>query len=174
MFYLGFDDSAVPTTEGLGKLAAAESVLMVGYPNGLWDDTNNLPLLRRGITASHPAIDFKGRPEMMVDIACFPGSSGSPVVIVDDGGHWNKFGHLVGGNGRLMLLGVLYAGPVMTQEGEIVVEPVPTQLAAKARTTLMIHLGYLIKAREILRLGEHVVSTLRGLNEIPANAQRLR
>lgn len=37
-------------------------------------------------------------------------------------------------------------------------EPVPTNV--KAKTNLMIHLGYIIKSRELLRLGERVRSVL--------------
>jgi hypothetical protein len=59
---------------------AVEEIVMVGYPSGLWDSTNNYPLVRRGITASHPGIDFDGKPEIAIDMACFHGSSGSPVL----------------------------------------------------------------------------------------------
>ena len=40
------------------ELSAVEEILMIGYPNGLWDAVNNYPLIRRGVTASHPAVDF--------------------------------------------------------------------------------------------------------------------
>jgi len=57
---------------------------MIGYPNGLWDHVNNLPLIRRGITASHPGVDYQiegqnGPGVTVIDMACFPDSSGSPV-----------------------------------------------------------------------------------------------
>jgi len=50
------------------KLSAAEEVLMVGYPNGLWDRAHNLPLFRRGITATPASVDFNGCPEGLLDI----------------------------------------------------------------------------------------------------------
>jgi len=57
---------------------------MVGYPIGLWDEKNNYPIFRKGITATHPANDYNGKSEFMIDAACFPGSSGSPVYIIDE------------------------------------------------------------------------------------------
>jgi len=156
IFNLPFDESLILPDSQLTELNAVEDILMVGYPIGLWDQTNNLPLIRRGVTASHPAVDFNGRPEFVIDAACFPGSSGSPVVLANIGSYYAKSGALVVGT-RFALLGVLHAGPQMTAEGEIVVEPIPTGVAPKARTPIMIHLGYVIKAREILTLARHIV-----------------
>ncbi len=136
----------------LPLLNAVEDVLMIGYPIGLWDQSNNLPLIRRGITASHPAIDFCGDSVMVVDVACFPGSSGSPVVIVNEEDPIYR--------DRILLLGVLFAGPVLTAEGEIVTRTIPTSRQV-SRTNLMIHLGYTIKAKEILVVGEQIKTLLQ-------------
>jgi hypothetical protein len=62
-----------------------EEVYMTGYPNGLWDSVNNRPITRKGITASSLLEDWQGRPEFMIDMACFGGSSGSPVYIMNEG-----------------------------------------------------------------------------------------
>ena len=43
------------------SVRAFETVLMIGYPNGLWDATNNRPIARRGTTASHPFLNWNGR-----------------------------------------------------------------------------------------------------------------
>ena len=56
--FRALDPSIVPTEAQLEDFSAVEETLMVGYPNGLWDAVNNYPLIRRGITASHPAVDF--------------------------------------------------------------------------------------------------------------------
>jgi hypothetical protein len=60
-------------------------VMFVGYPLGLYDEVNNLPIMRCGRIASHPLVDFNGRPEFLVDAQVFPGSSGSPVFASVDG-----------------------------------------------------------------------------------------
>ena len=73
----------IPTKEELNHLMALEEVIMVGYPHGFWDEYNHKPIIRRGITASHPNKDFSGKKETLLDIAMFPGSSGSPVFIVN-------------------------------------------------------------------------------------------
>lgn len=64
-------------------------VLMVGYPHGYWDSANSFPLFQKGITASHPADDFKNESLYeftadglgIIDATSIPGSSGSPIVI---------------------------------------------------------------------------------------------
>lgn len=69
---------------------------MIGYPIGLWDDVNNLPLIRKGITSIHPAIDFRGRSIGVADLACFHGSSGSPILIANEGMYGTKTGASLG------------------------------------------------------------------------------
>ncbi|OAJ33340.1 hypothetical protein A0O36_02469 [Piscirickettsiaceae bacterium NZ-RLO1] len=63
----------------LNTLPTMEDIIMIGYPNGIWDEKHNLPIIRRGITATHPKLPYNGKPEFLIDAACFPGSSGSPV-----------------------------------------------------------------------------------------------
>ena len=110
-FYRNFDKSIIPTEEQMKELTAVEDVLMVGYPIGLWDEMNNYPIFRQGITATHPANDYNGKSEFMIDVACFPGSSGSPVMLYNIGNYVKKGGGTVIGS-RFFLLGILYAGPV--------------------------------------------------------------
>jgi hypothetical protein len=122
IFSIPLSNGVILTDKALTEFSAVEDVLMIGYPIGLWDVANNLPILRRGITASHPGIDFDGKSIGVIDAACFPGSSGSPVLIVSEGAHANKAGALVFSGPRVVLLGVLFSGPQMTAEGEIIVE----------------------------------------------------
>ena len=81
LFYTHLDESSIPSEEQLKELIAYEEVTMVGYPIGLWDENKNLPLIRKGGTALHPIANFKNQPVGILDIAAFPGSSGSPVFI---------------------------------------------------------------------------------------------
>ena len=69
------------TDEWAENLDAIEDIIMVGYPNGIFDTTNNRPIVRKGITASDPKIDYEGKRLFMADIACYYGSSGSPVLV---------------------------------------------------------------------------------------------
>ena len=107
---------------------------MIGYPNGIWDATNNMPILRKGITATHPNIDYEGRLEFLIDAACFPGSSGSPVFLFNTNGWTNRDGSMSLGS-RVKLLGVLSSGPQHTTTGEVRIVTVPTQQRAVAIST---------------------------------------
>jgi hypothetical protein len=132
------------------ELSVLEDVVMVGYPNGLWDEANNLPLFRKGVTSSHPAVDFNNEGIGVVDMACFPGSSGSPIFILNENGYSDKAGNTYMGTPRIVFLGILFSGPLINSKGEIVLEDIPTQQKVSICTPSMINLGYYIKASAIL------------------------
>lgn len=124
-----------------------EEVFMAGYPNGLWDSTNNRPIIRKGITASSLLEDWQGRPEFMIDMACFGGSSGSPVFIMNEGSYTTSNGWAMGN--RFIFLGLLYAGPTISANGSINIIDVPTAATQIVSTTLMMNLGMVIKAEQL-------------------------
>jgi hypothetical protein len=148
-FFVTLDKSFIPTAEDIDDLVGLESVTMVGYPNGLWDRANNLPIFRKGIMATNYKVDWNGTKEFLIDAACFPGSSGSPVMLFDIGSYHSRKGQFVGGS-RIKLLGVLYAGPQYTVEGEVKVVLVPTQQKAISVAGLPINLGVIIKSEQLL------------------------
>ena len=82
-------------------------------------------------------------------MACFPGSSGSPIYILNENGYSDKQGNTYLGDKRVIFLGVLFAGPTTNINGEIVVMDIPTKQQAFSRTKTMINLGYYIKAHEL-------------------------
>ena len=143
----------LPTHPVLGDLLALETVTMIGCPIGLWDQVNNFPLARRGTTATHPKVDFNGKRIGVIDIAAFPGSSGSPVLVVNEGGYPVPGGRVLSGS-RILLLGILYAGPQFGADGEIEVVKVPTSKTEWFTVKMPMHLGYYIKAEDLLPLGE--------------------
>lgn len=151
VFYIAIDETILPTQEMLENLSALEELVMVGYPIGLWDKQNNFPIFRKGYTSSHPAIDFNEKGIGLVDMACFPGSSGSPIYILNEGGYKDKMGNLNWGQSRILFLGTLFSGPVYDATGKLVVTDIPTsQQIVQAHTGVMVNLGYYIKASEIL------------------------
>jgi hypothetical protein len=166
VFNVAFDETLILTDKNLEDLSAAEEVLMAGYPIGLWDSRNNLPLIRKGITASHPGVDCCGLPQFVIDAACFPGSSGSPVLLLNEGLFSDKRGNTRMGTGRVVLLGVLFAGPQLTLEGTINVKPIPTVQVPISETKVMIHLGYVVKSREILRVAEHFIAWAKSIGRL--------
>lgn len=55
-------------------------VVVVGYPLGFYDFTNNLPVYRKAMIASQYGVNFNGKPYFLIDTNLHPGTSGSPVV----------------------------------------------------------------------------------------------
>lgn len=153
-FFKAIDNSLMAFEPDLKELSAIESILMVGYPIGLWDAKNNAPIVRRGITATPPYLDFNGKKEFMIDCACFPGSSGSPVFLYNGGSYLRKEGGISIG-GRVKFIGVLWGGPQHTATGEIRVVPVPTSSQPIAVSQIPMNLGYCIKAEKLLAFKQH-------------------
>lgn len=149
-FYKSIDNSLIPSQDLLETLDAVEEVCMIGYPNGLWDALNNMPIVRRGTTATDIKLDYNGKKEFLIDAACYPGSSGSPVFICNVGGYTDKKGNLNWGNSRIIFLGILYAGPQLTTAGEIRIIDIPTIQTPIPVTSIPVNLGIIIKAEKIL------------------------
>ena len=150
-FFRSLNPEWVATDEFLADLTAVEDILMVGYPNGIWDSYNNSPIFRTGVTATHPAWNYNAKSEFMIDAACFPGSSGSPVLLWNPSSYQEKKSGTVVIGSRIKLLGVLYAGPRHTATGEVKVVEVPSKLDTVAVSLIPNNLGNVIKAREILK-----------------------
>lgn len=151
-FYRIFDNTIIPTIQQLQDVDIAEDILMIGYPNGLWDAVNNMPIVRRGITATDVKLNHNGKREFVIDAACFPGSSGSPIILFNKGGYTDKKkGNLNWGGGRLLLLGILYAGPQLTVSGDIKIVTIPdVQEKALSISHIPNNLGYIIKSETLL------------------------
>ena len=153
-FYRHMGKDLIATSAFMSELSALEEIVMIGYPVGIWDSHNNMPIFRKGITATRPDLDYEGRKEFMIDAACFPGSSGSPVLLFNVGGYTTKTGDTMLGQTRIKLLGVLYAGPQFTVEGKIQVVPVPTKTTPVSVSQIPTNLGLVIKAELILEFEE--------------------
>jgi hypothetical protein len=132
------------------ELSAMESITMIGYPNGLFDTAHNLPLFRRGVTASPPWLGWSGGDHFLTDIASFSGSSGSPVFVLEEGSYLDGRGNTVMGAGRVGLLGVHYAGMLYTASGEMRVVAAPTSLTQLPVTQIPMNIGLAINAERVL------------------------
>lgn len=144
----------IPSPEELADMPALQEIVMVGYPNGIWDSHNNQPIFRKGITATHPELNYNGKPEFMIDAACFNGSSGSPVFIVDIGKVTSRSSGTTIGPSRVKLLGILYAGPQHIATGEIVTIEIGTKNLAV--TSIPNNLGNVIASRALLDFEPHL------------------
>jgi len=142
-------EDLIPTATQLEDLSGLENITMIGYPNGIWDEKNNMPIIRKGVTATSPKYDYNGLPIFVIDCACFPGSSGSPVLIFDQGGYMDAKGNLNLGGSRVLLLGALFAGPQHVAEGEIKTIDVPLQHVPISLSKIPNNLGFVVKSEKI-------------------------
>jgi len=141
-----FNSSLLPTDDDIAEFAGMEKIVMVGYPNGIWDEKNNFPVFRSGTAATHYGYDWNGKPEFLIDSACFPGSSGSPVLICDIGQVYTRKGWNLGAN-RVKLLGILYAGPQHRVDGSVDIVPVQTSQKLVSVSAIPNNFGIIIKSR---------------------------
>jgi hypothetical protein len=152
--FCALDESLVPSPAELDDLSAIEDILLIGYPDGRWDEHNNLPVVRRGITATPVSVDYEGRPEFLIDCACFRGSSGSPVLLYNIGSYSSKGTTIIGN--RVKFLGVLHSGHISKGEGDVKVIPIPTSTKVVAEFEQGLHLGVIVRAQHVVELWEHV------------------
>lgn len=133
----------------VAQIRPIESVIMVGYPNGIWDSVNNKPIVRKGLSATSCLTRCNGEPYFVIDCACFPGSSGSPVFLYEDGVYQTGRGEVTAGT-RIKLLGTLWGGPTYTAEGKLVSKPIPslftTGVDSVPVVNIMMNLGYVVHA----------------------------
>jgi hypothetical protein len=115
--YIPFEESVIPSEEVLKGLSAIEQLFMIGYPKGYGDKFNNYPIVRRGTTATPVYSNYDNKQEFLLDIPIYSGSSGSPVVLLNEGSY-AKNGGLVAGS-RMLLIGIA-AQSVVLQSQQII------------------------------------------------------
>lgn len=143
------EDSIIPEGDILSELDALEEVTFIGYPNGIWDNSNFLPVTRRGVTATPITMDFQGKQQFLIDASVFPGSSGSPVLILDIGMHTSKFGQTKVAS-RVLFLGVISSVFYKKEYNEIERIQKPVEDTQVAVSEQMIDLGIVFKATTVV------------------------
>ncbi len=159
-FYKTIQDEYLVSKLFCDSISTVEDVLMVGYPVAVWDSSNNKPVFRRGITATHPKRHYNSKNEFLLDIACFGGSSGSPVFLYNPMGYTDINGNFVL-SARFRLLGILYAGILRGATGgpEQVELPVLDLLTTSQDPT--INLGVAIRADQLLAFRNPLLDLIR-------------
>ncbi len=105
VFYRSIEKSIIPDEVILNNLSAIEEVIFIGYPSAIIDNKNNTPIVRKGITATPIWNDFDGYNIFLIDAGVFPGSSGSPVFILNSGAYTTNQGIVIGN--RIYFLGII-------------------------------------------------------------------
>jgi hypothetical protein len=161
-FYRTITPDIIPIDSKLDELDVLEEIVFIGYPNGIFDTANLLPIVRRGITATPLQTNYCGEPIFLVDASVFPGSSGSPVFICNTNGYSSKTGFTVGS--RILFLGVIGSVYFRPEYGEIKSVPIPTEHKSVVQTNQMIDLGAAYKAHTVV---ETIEGFMRSKSVLP-------
>lgn len=161
-FFRCVSNTSVPTEAVLKDLDALENITFVGYPNGIWDSYHNLPIVRKGTTATPLQIDFENQPKFLIDASVFGGSSGSPVFLCETGGYTDKNNNTIMGGSRFYFLGVVAAVYLKRNITDVISVPIPTAVKPAVQYQEMIDLGIVFKSRTV----NEVVEAFCALNKI--------
>lgn len=149
VFFIMFEKENIPKPEEWQDFSAIENVVMAGFPKGLRDEVNNQPIIRSGATATHPALEYQGKPYFLVDMPCFEGCSGSPILICSEGMHVNRRRNSVSSGSFVKLLGVQFAIPSKYVIGQLAqIQTVEAKDVPVVQ--LYMNLGFIIKSTELL------------------------
>lgn len=114
------NQTEIITAGDLKRMHAMQEIIMIGYPNGIFDGVHKLPVFRKGIAATNPAVDYNGEKCFLIDTSCFPGSSGSPVFSYEnDTLGVDAEGYLTSFSG-FHLMGILSAGYQNSVMGQVI------------------------------------------------------
>lgn len=150
LYYTALTIDSIPSEDELKEnYSRIEDITIVGYPDGFWDKHNNMPIVRKGITATSLQLDFNNKPNFLVDAAIYQGSSGSPVFIYNQGAYTHAKGGLIAGT-RLKLVGIIHAVALHTVEGEVKIVDIPAAKTPVSIAQIPNNLGVAIHARKLL------------------------
>lgn len=122
--YFKFLEKVVFANFNETELDVGQKVIFVGYPDNRYDQKHNLPIVRSGIIASHPKLDYNGEKQFIIDAQVFPGSSGSPVFLNMKEAQYNRGQIILGNDLPYLLIGVVAATMIRNN----IVESLPTNL----------------------------------------------
>jgi hypothetical protein len=157
VFFKAVSPKEIPSPAETSELDALEDVIFVGYPNGIYDTVNLLPILRRGTTATPVSVDYDGRPVFLIDASVFPCSSGSPVFIYTSSGRMTRDGNFNIGQPRLFFIGLVASVAIQHDEGMIDFVDIPTKVIPVVRSRQMLDLGIVFKSRTVVETCELVL-----------------
>lgn len=150
ILYAPYTEQYIPNDSIRNTFTAIEDVLMIGYPFGLRDKANDLPVVRKGITATPPFLNYNTTKEFLCDVPVYPGSSGSPVIIFNPTSYTTRQGDTYMAM-RLVLLGINYATYTRDFQGKIIPKAsynIDDSLATS--TPIPYNIGIVIKSERLL------------------------
>ncbi len=75
----GITEQHLPTSKSYFELSFNQLLYYIGYPMGLWDYKNYLPIVRNAAIASLPMVNYQGNSQLLLNTTVLPGSEGSPL-----------------------------------------------------------------------------------------------
>lgn len=108
IFYRSIPVTQMPEANDGVFMDVVEELGFIGYPNGQRDPYHLTPIVRRGTSATPLELPFAGKPSFLIDGSVFGGSSGSPVMLMDNGFYRTDKNTVTTGN-RLVLVGIIAA-----------------------------------------------------------------
>lgn len=163
IFFKAIPYTLVPSDEKLRELDAIEDVLFIGYPAGLYDQKNLIPIIRKGVTATPVYLDFNGEKQFLIDASVFPGSSGSPVFIYEPFGYFDKKNKALVLSRRIFFLGVLSAVFKMPDTGEIII---PTRETPFVKINQLVDIGVVFKAKIIIEMIQKFLKEVKNVHPL--------
>lgn len=150
VYIMAFSSKDIPTKADIDKIFPLEKISLIGYPDALWDEKNNLPIFRSGVIATMPSIDYNGNKVFLIDASCYPGSSGSPVILYNHKSLTTDENNSLKIDSRLFLLGIQSATFVHQVTGNIIAVDIPTKTVPLIKTQIPNNLGIIIKSSCLL------------------------
>ena len=128
-YYRCIGNELILRNEDLALLTSVEDVIMIGYPNGIMDNFNCKPVVRKGITATNLKLDYDGKPVFMIGVTA-----------------------------AYSLLGILYSGPIIELDGKIIEKDIPTASVPVVEIKSMMNFGYVVKINKAIELFKLIAS----------------
>lgn len=149
--HMFIDSTWLPSAIDKANCRDVEQVLVIGYPRGLWDQHNNMPIARVGTTATHPFAKYQGKKNFLVDVAAFSGSSGSPVFAYEAPMFRQADGAYSPGT-KAQFIGVIWGVVEAATEGELKIKELPSAVTAIPVLTTSLNLAIALHAEAIREL----------------------
>lgn len=156
------DSSWLPASADKQTIRDVEQVLVVGYPRGLWDNHNNMPIARLGTTATHPLALYQSKRNFLIDVAAFQGSSGSPVFSYEAPMFRQADGSFTPGT-KVQFIGVVWGVVEWSVEGKLKVVEIPSAQEQVPVISTSLHLAIALHAEAIRDLDEQIFPRLPGV-----------
>lgn len=152
LFFVTIPEELITSDSTAKTLTAIEEITMIGYPYGLRDTLNDVPIVRRGITATPIFLNYNLKKEFLIDMPVFFGSSGSPIFIYNQGNWSSRTSTQIGTTSRVVFVGINYATYTKDFDGKIL--PIKSDYledTLKVITPLPLYnIGVIIKSQRLL------------------------